>query len=297
MASVTVQGGDTLWSIAQSQGFTSKAEINKYKNSIYELNKGVIGDNANLIKPNQVLALPDKNTVFGSANTPVSDPIAASSQGKTDKPAEQNLGKKFDGWVEGCADSLSGEVDEKGNPTYKSNVNPFNMAKTPEFITAVKAEDYKEANRIYKEKVEALASSLVDNADTDGDGMLSVSEFIKKEKDDTEKKYGKFKPDSEQELAFEHLATRQFAMINLDGPANAKPEDVKDFRIDKKEYAAFLKAVDGNNSQNIANGEITREEYSAMGDILEGEDLKPMAKFMKKERDSYESLYGTYSDK
>lgn len=226
-----------------------------------------------------------------------------------EKPEETNLGKKFDDWTESCADSLTGEVDENKEPTYKHDVSPFNMARTPEFKAAVKAEDYDKANDVYRENFDALAGSIVDNADTDGDGELSVQEFKQKEFDDTEKKIAKLSPEQREKLGFDApenkdgklsqeqrdnlsgFFVRQFLMMDLDTPENVKPEEVKDLRITKKEYAAFLKALDGNNKENTANGELTRDEYLGMTKILEGNDNKALLLFKKKERDSYKSLY------
>lgn len=49
----TVQHGDTLWDIA-SRAYGDPEDWD----TIYAANKGVIGDNPNLIKPGQVLSIP-----------------------------------------------------------------------------------------------------------------------------------------------------------------------------------------------------------------------------------------------
>lgn len=193
-----------------------------------------------------------------------------------------NLGKKFDKWAEDCAASLSGKVDKDGNPTFKNDVSPFNMAKTPEFKAAVTAGNQEEAGKIYKQNVEKLASDLVDNADLDGDGKLNVYEFTKKELDDAKKKFGDMVPEDEEK--FKQQSARQFALMNLDLKKG-------DQFVDKKEYAAFLYTMDANNDKKIANGEITRDELVATSNISEG-DAVTRARFKGKERSSYKGLYG-----
>ena len=64
MTTINVADGDTLAKIAKKQGVPD-SKINEYVNSLYTLNQKVIGDNKNLIKPNQVLVLPD-NSVFAN---------------------------------------------------------------------------------------------------------------------------------------------------------------------------------------------------------------------------------------
>ena len=49
----TVKSGDSLWKIAATQ----LGNGSRWK-EIYELNKGIIGDNPNLIYPNQVFTMP-----------------------------------------------------------------------------------------------------------------------------------------------------------------------------------------------------------------------------------------------
>jgi nucleoid-associated protein YgaU len=49
----TVESGESLWAIAEAELGAGK----RWK-EIYELNKGVIGDNPDLIKPGQELKLP-----------------------------------------------------------------------------------------------------------------------------------------------------------------------------------------------------------------------------------------------
>lgn len=58
-----VDPGDSLWKIAkytlQSRGqSTSNVDIDRYWKQIYANNRGIIGDNPNLIHPNQVFVLP-----------------------------------------------------------------------------------------------------------------------------------------------------------------------------------------------------------------------------------------------
>jgi resuscitation-promoting factor RpfA len=52
----TVKKGDNLWNISKKQfGTTSNASTAAATKSLYERNKGVVGKNPNLIKPNQIL--------------------------------------------------------------------------------------------------------------------------------------------------------------------------------------------------------------------------------------------------
>lgn len=305
---VTIGDKQTLSEIVQNKyhlkGWSSiQAKCEEIKLFNNQNNKDYKFTDIGKILAGKTLVLPD---AVDTQTSSVSDAEAKTASGADStpakKPEEPNLGKKFDGWIESCADSLTGETDENKEPTYKHDVSPLNMARTPEYKTALdaarKTGDYDEVNNVYRKNVDALAGSIVDNADTDGDGMLSVKEFIKKEEDDLKKKISgsesgaqEFAFDEESEKEFERLFTRQFLMMDLDTPEKLKPEDVKDLRITKREYAAFLKAVDRNNKQNIADGEITRDEYLGMTKILEGNDNKALIAFKKKERDSYKDLY------
>ena len=60
-----VQIGDSLWRIAErillarNQGRVTSADIGRFWPSIYETNRGLIGDNPNLIFPGQMLEIPE----------------------------------------------------------------------------------------------------------------------------------------------------------------------------------------------------------------------------------------------
>lgn len=61
MATYTVKSGDSLGKIAKSLGLSGWQEL-------YNLNKGVIGSNPNLIKPGQVLQVPGTSSSSGSGS-------------------------------------------------------------------------------------------------------------------------------------------------------------------------------------------------------------------------------------
>lgn len=263
--------------------------FNNQNNSNYQVNDiGKILAGKTLVLPDDTDTVTSPISAASAPKTEKSDSSAettaptAEVPAATEKPAEDNLGKKFDGWAEGCAASFTGKLDDNGKPTYEYDVSPFNMARTPEFKAAVTAGNQEEAGNIYKHNVEKLASDLVDNADLDGDGKLSVQEFAQKELDDARKRFGDLSP--EDEKTFLKQSARQFAMMDLD----LKKDDQF---VDKKEYAAFLYAMDANNDKKIANGEITRDELMATSNISEG-DATTRARFKGRERSSYKGLYG-----
>lgn len=303
---VTINSRDTLSGIVQQKyhlkgwsNIQAKCEeiklFNNQNNSKYQVNDiGKILAGQTLVLPDDTDTVTSPISAASAPKTEKSDSSAetpaptAETPAATEKPAEDNLGKKFDDWADGCAASFTGKLDDNGKPTFEYDVSPFNMARTPEFKAAVATGNQEEAGKIYKENVEALASSIVDNADTDGDGKLSVQEFAQKELGDARKRFGDLSP--EDEKTFLKQSARQFAMMDLD-------LNKDDQFVDKKEYAAFLYAMDAtdeknlNNNKKIANGEITRDELMAVSTISES-DAKTRAIFKGREISSYKGLYG-----
>lgn len=194
----------------------------------------------------------------------------------------KNKGDEFAQWTEDCAKSIVGVKEDKKTPIYNSDIESFNMARTPEYEAAVKADNQDEALKIYKQNAEKLASDIVDNADIDHDGRLNFSEFRKKEIDDVEKLKCR-KLSNEEIERMEPLLAKQYTVLNANGTKDDK-------YITKEEYTAFLYAMDANNDKDQVDGKISRDEYSATCLVSES-DVDAIKEFRDKIKFRYQLLY------
>jgi len=115
----TVQHGDTLWDIA-SRAYNDPEDWD----TIYAANKGVIGNNPNLIKPGQVLNIPVNPDPGGPKPIPTPAPTttavptttpAPTTSAPTTTPAPTTTAAPGDDdnpldWIE---DKIEGELGEK----------------------------------------------------------------------------------------------------------------------------------------------------------------------------------------
>lgn len=152
----------------------------------------------------------------------------------------------FDQWMNKCADSMT-DVDTNGKPVYGEDVADFDMA-GEEFTNDITNNNGENAGEIYKEKSLKVAQDEISLYDTDGDGSISMEEQVTRELSEAQKKYGDISPFS-SDLQLSAVRMNKFIDLNADG------------KVDDKEMASYLYAMDGNNEKNVANGKISREEY------------------------------------
>lgn len=216
-------------------------------------------------------------------NTPVTEsakPKEAEGAVKSDKVDVVNDEKTtpFGNWTNKCAESIT-DVDATGNPVYGSDVEDFNMA-GPKFRKAVENKNYDKAGEVYKQNALKTAKGEVESYDTDGDGMISPQEQVKKEAEDFEKKFGKM--DAETLKNSETTARKANMFMDLD----------KNGKVDEKEYASFLMLMDSNNDKKQADGKISRDEYVKTASFFENHLNQDNGKFRGTDRAYYKSMFG-----
>ncbi len=251
MGNYTIQRGDTLSEIvAKKYNLKKWSEIKAAYTKIAEINKI---SNPNLIFAGASLNLPTSiNSVFEAKKpeneTKDSAEIITDETPKITVSGEENpKTSPFNDWCNECADSIA-DINEKGDPVYSKDVKPFDMA-GEEFTNAVKAKNFEKVGEIYKQNALKTAKEDIALTDTDGDRAISPEEQVERDKSETEKKYGPFDSDFLDKMQTISLRTNLF--MDLD----------KNRKVDEKEYAAFLYAMDSNNYKKTANGKITRDEY------------------------------------
>lgn len=229
----TIQSGDNLWNIVKKQyGLTNNTEIANKVNEIAKAN-----------------GLKTPNSIFVGSTLKI-DVETKSSQ--ADVAVADSKGKQLDDWFISCSKSMNqtGEFDP--------NSPDFDFGGS-EFTDAVKAKrSPDEINKIYRKKALETSNSFIklyDNKDS-ADGNVDLNEYINKEINCFEKEYG---PISDDNLKndFKKTACAQFEIMDINA----------DDKIDEKEYASYLYAMDGSNDIKSANGKITIKEYARVSEI------------------------------
>lgn len=259
--------GQTLWSIVKdTYGLTNNRDIANKVNEIAKANH----TNPNSIFAGKSLSLPEKTS---------SSELSRGVQGvtineETVKPTTSSLND----WTKECADSML-DVDQSGNPVFNKEVKPFDMA-GDEFQDDIKNNGGAKAGEIYKQKALETARGEIALFDIDKDGAISPEEQVKGDVAAFEKKFGQLDPKDKSKTQEMSLRANLFMDLN------------KDKKVDDKEYAAFLYAVDANNKSGIANGKITAEEYMKTSSYVEQPLTTKAGAFKGQVRSCYKSLFG-----
>lgn len=282
MSSYLIQKGNNLWNIVKDKyNLTTNRDIANKVNEIAKAN--------HISNPNSIFA----GSKIELADT--SDPKTAEKKETTEKAKEEQGAtpttqvKKeetaLSAWTKKCADSIS-DIDLKtGKSIYSHDVEDFDMV-GQSFRDDIKNNGGKKAGEIYKQKVLDVAKGEVASYDTDNDGMISPEEQVKYDIAEAEKKYGKI--DESMKKVFTAASLEANTFMDLD----------KNGKVDQKEYAAFLYAMDANNDNKTANGKFTREEYEkSAGFFGEPKETREkhaveIAKFRGSVRSSYKGLFG-----
>jgi len=300
MVNYSVKKGDNLWTIIKNQyGLTNSKDIANKVNEVAKAN--------NISNPNSIFAgekinmadlLPEVVITAAAPNNKKTDVTKSAevdlSKSQTEVPesvikepkpvAEKTVDKpqkefKFDEWAIKCAESIT-DIDSKtGEPIYGNEVKAFDMA-GEEFVNDLKNNEGKNAGEIYKKQALATSKEEIGFYDKDKDGQISPEEQVKYDIAEAETKFGKFDAGMTEQLKSTSLRANVFMDLDKSG------------KVDEKEFAAFMYAMDANNEKKIANGKITREEYVKSTGHFD-ETLTPEAgAFRGTMRASYKGLFG-----
>lgn len=128
--------------------------------------------------------------------------------------------------------------------------------------------------------IKIAQEDILKNYDKNNDGTISEDEYVASE----------LKQNGLQNLTGEELklAKKQaqvaFHAMNIDTRGESK--DV----VTKEEYAAFLGAVDSNNSEGTADGRITKEEFIKSSEMFGDKDYTNTKNFINKEAGFYYNI-------
>ena len=175
----------------------------------------------------------------------------------------------FSQWTDKCADSIF----------TNNQLTPFDMV-GDEFRNDIKNNGGAKAGEIYKQKALEAAKGEIALLDKDKDGAISPEEQVKGDTAAYEKKFGKLAPELAAKTQEMSLRANLFMDLNKDG------------KVDDKEYAAFLYAMDSNNKTETANGQITRDEYTKTSGYFEKPLTQDAGTFRGKMRSCYKSFFG-----
>lgn len=286
MSAYTVQSGQTLSQIVKEKfgisGWTEikkKCEEIKEKNNLKDINTIFAGSILQLDESDTGLAV--QRGAAPSSIKPI-DAKSVSEQPKAIAPATTEIVPEkttpLNDWTNECANSMI-DVDKDGKPVYGRDVEDFDMA-GDKFREDLKTNGGKNAGEIYKQKAIETAKGDIGLFDKDGDGMINPEEQVKRDKAEYEKKYGKM--DAEFSKTVETLSLRANIFMDID----------KNGKVDEKEYAAFLYAMDANNDKKIANGKLTREEYTKSTSYFEKPLDQEAGTFRGSVRAAYKGLFG-----
>ena len=263
MSNCRVQSGQNLWNIVRDRyKLTNNTDI---ANKVNEIAKANHISNPNSIFAGQALSLPEAT----GTNTLGDSKGIASSTGSTTTTEEAKTTPLND-WTNACADSVV-------NPN--KEVKPFDMV-GDEFRNDIKNNGGAKAGEIYKQKALETAKGEIALFDENKDGAISLEEQVKGDKAAYEKKFGQLDPADESKAREMSLRANLFMDLN------------KDKKVDEKEYAAFLYAMDSNNKGDTANGQITRDEYTKTSSYFEQPLTDEAGTFRGKMRSCYKSFFG-----
>lgn len=253
MSSYTIQQNDNLWKIARREyGLKNNRDV---ANKVKELERANHISSPNTIFAGKTIDLVGKDikntapVTTPDGKKPAESPASAATTATQGTKGSEQQAKvtSFGSFTNSAAESISG-VDKDGKAVYSAPVADFDMAGS-DFTNAVKAKDYDKAGTAYKEKALDTAKKEIATYDTDNDGKISHEEQVAKDKADYEAQYGKASQSEMDKMQMASLRADVIMDVNHDG------------KVDEKEYAAFLYAMDANNDKKTANGKISRDEY------------------------------------
>ena len=185
----------------------------------------------------------------------------------------------FDKFGAECADSIDPEKTTADKMVYSKDVKDFDMV-GDDFRKDITDNGGKNAGEIYKKKALETADSEIALYDDNHDGMISKEEQVKHDEEDYEKKFGKTDVTTQNENQKVSLRTNMFMDLNKDG------------KVDDKEFAAYLYAMDSNNTNHSANGKITRDELEKTGGYTSAPLTQEAGTFRGTMRACYKKIFG-----
>lgn len=169
-----------------------------------------------------------RQNITGSSTTP-----ATTSE---PKPAENNLGAKFDEWSQNNASKY-----EKGE-----TVEDFAFV-GDDYAKDIKENEGKNAATIYKNGIMKLSQDTIKLQDTNGNGTVNYDEYIAKERADYKKAF----PSDSMPPEGEEVTRKNFRNMDLDNNGE----------IDEKEMAAVYALYDKNIETGESNGKIRMKDF------------------------------------
>jgi len=158
--------------------------------------------------------------------------------------------KKFDNWCTESAKSIDSEKTTADKIVYNKDVKEFDMV-GDEYRNDINNNGAKNAGTIYKAKALKTADDEIALYDKNNDGQIDIEEMEERNKKDFEEQFGQ--TDAEGKRLQDTTSENTLKYLDLDG----------DGKIDDKEYAAYLNAIDSNNDKEKSNGRISRDEYAS----------------------------------
>lgn len=306
MGNYLIVKGDTLSQIVQKKyGLHGWVNIKKKCEEIAALN-GI--SNIDLIYAGKSLNLPDEsNSVFntgaGKNASTVSKPVKPVEPAKNSNPPPENntslvpvketpeakgaadvieepkiVGTELDEWEDNVFDSMS------ATGKFSSNVKSFEILSVENYQKdsgkyALKNQNYDVA---YKEHLLGISKEQIAAYDRKHpDGKIDDFEQFEGDMARYETKHGKMDEYAQKTMIGTSSKTNTFMDLNGDG------------KVDEKEYAAFLYAMDANNKEGSIDGNISADEYVKTKMLISNSKSEGTTKFMQLMRSCYQALFGT----
>ncbi len=179
--------------------------------------------------------------------------------------------KGFSEWTNNDFASAVESIAEDGTVKYSKDVKDFEITNEEETEKLQKLNGLllksdhadkaelaaldKEATFAYKKDVLGTATrDMTENYHTKVDGEMTEDEYVASELEQAKQSYSPEEWEHNVEMQ-KKIAKEHFKTLNFDN------NDGKNV-VDSTEYGAFLWAMDANNSTELADGRVTKEEYS-----------------------------------
>ena len=160
----------------------------------------------------------------------------------------------FDNWTKQFAsakiDNTTGQIT--------TSIPDFIFA-SDKFYNDIKTNNGANAGKIYAGDVLELGRQEVERLDTDRNGLVSAEEYLADAKKDAEAAGIEFNKEAQT------MALRSFLTIDMDQSDNGKHQ------LSAEEFAAIFAATDSQNTNSVANGKLSKDEYATSSMIMSGD--------------------------